>query len=150
MGTPILKLPIMMRKTQIVSSVLVIILLGTTAKSHSIHKRHDIIESAPSIDKVNVSTTNGTFISTENEESILSDDAIAEDVDDVQNTHDRAYSVESNNVNNVQIKMSSTTDVNNGIEQNFGDHNRNETTNASDSIRNFTKEFSQQESVENT
>lgn len=132
---------------------LMLILLAAAVQAHTIHKRHDIIESAPSIDKVNLPMANETFISTENEAPLLSDDAIAEDVEDVQSAQDAAYSVETNNVNNVQAKVSTTTDVNNGIEQNFGSQNNGtvaiEINSTSNSSTNFTKEFSQQESVEN-
>lgn len=132
---------------------LAIIFLAAAVQSHTIHKRNDIIESAPSIDKVNLPITNETFISTENEAPLLNDDAIAEDVEDVQSAQDAAYSVETNNVNNVQTKVPTTTDVNNGIEQNFGSQNNGTTAsgtiNTSNSSTNFTKEFSQQESVEN-
>lgn len=130
--------------------ILSIILLGSVAESHTIHRRHDIIESAPSNEKVNLPAANETSFSQENESPMI-DYAMTEEVDDVQNPKDGTYSVETNNVQDKPV--SSTTDVNNGIEQNFGNHSNSttaiETINASNSQTNFTKDISQQESVEN-
>lgn len=118
---------------------LALFLLSSVTTGHIIHKRHDIIDAFG----------NETAVLPEN-------DAPAQpgDVEEAPIPKDVINNEENNNVNNVQdSKVASTTDVNNGIEQNFAGHiNSTSTVNetiASSSQANFTKDFSQDDSVEN-
>lgn len=136
----------------------IILLMAAVANSHTIHKRHDIIESSASIEKISVPLANDTSIIPENDG--LLNESIGDEIEEIHTATDVvAGNVETNNVNNnVQDKVSTTTDVNNGIEQNFGRHSNN----GSDAINrdtvtikiphsqtNYTKDFSHDDSVEN-
>lgn len=128
-------------------AIVALFLLASVSHSHVIHKRHDIIESSASID--NIPFGNETAILPDNEAPALPDG----DIEDAPIPKDVINNDETNNVNNVQdSKVATTTDVNNGIEQNFAGHINstsavNETI-ISNSQSNFTKDFSQ-DSVEN-
>lgn len=130
-------------------ALLAVILLASLAQGHVIQKRHDIIESAGSIED-GLSNGNETAVIPENEAPILPEGEIDSGV---HGAKDVINNDETNNVNGVQeTKVTSTTDVNNGIEQNFAGHT-NHTTPANETITNsqtnFTKDFSQDDSVEN-
>lgn len=135
--------------------IVTLILLAAVADGHTISKRHDIIESSASIEKTNVPLANDTSIIPENEG--LLNESIGDEIEENHTAKGVASNVDTNNVNNVQDKVSTTTDVNNGIEQNFGGHsnasdtiNRDTVTiNIPNSQTNFTKDFSQDDSVEN-
>lgn len=133
--------------------IILIIVLASITESHIIRKRHDIIESSASIDKINLPVTNETGVTPENDGTFLNDDGIAEDVEDAPRAKNGAYSIETNNVNKVLEKVPSTSDVNNGIEQSFSVQSNDTTAveiiNTSTSPTNFTKDFSQVESIEN-
>lgn len=133
---------------------IVMVLGASLAKSHTVHKRHDIIESSASIDSIGLPMSNETAVamSSEHEAPILNDDGILDDVDDVPDAKDASAvassgSIETNNVNNVVQSAAPT--VNNGIEQNFDAHNNQTVATITASPTNHTKEFSQNESVEN-
>lgn len=168
------------------SIILLIIFQTTIAQSHTIrHRRQNIFESAASSDKASLSVSNETAaaIGTENEPPAISyenddggggiGDVIEEEVQ-LPLTKNAAGN-EVNNINNHNsnevVKVSSTTDINNVIEQSFGA--RNNDTNARSVVTiatpptgtssssssssshtlnaptNFTKDFSHDESVEN-
>lgn len=172
------------------SIVLLLIFQTTIARSSTIrHRRQNIFESEASIDKTSLSVSNETSaaIGTENEPPAVmyenDDGAGGGSMDDVIEEELvqlplRTKSADGNEVNNNHspnevVKVSSTTDINNVIEQSFGA--RNNDTNAravtvatlattsststssssSSSSRsstapsNFTKDFSHDESVEN-
>ena len=116
-----------------------LILLASIAQSHIIHKRHDIIEGGAAND-------NDTVVFPE--APVLPE----YEIDSDHNAKDVINNEETNNVNGIQeSKVSSTTDVNNGIEQNFTGHT-NQTANnvtVANSQTSFTKDFSQDDSVEN-
>lgn len=158
------------------SIVLLWIFLITLVHSHTIHKRQNIFESAASIDKASLSVSNETVaaISSENEPPTIFDENDGGGIEDVNEevVQSRTKNAdiqnvnEVNNINNERVKVSSTTDINNVIEQSFGA--RNNDTNAraatvtidtpagsssssstSNAPTNFTKDFSLNESVEN-
>lgn len=161
------------------SIVLLVIFQTTIAQSHTIHKRQNIFESADSIDKASLSVSNETVpaISSENEPPAILDENDGGGIDDVieqvqpsrtknadiQNVNEVNNNV--NNNNNIEVvKVSSTTDINNVIEQSFGARNNTRATtvvtiatptgtssssNTLNAPTNFTKEFSHDESVEN-
>lgn len=124
-----------------------LIFLASFTESHVIQKRHDIIESSASIDNVKIPNTNDSS-TLENEAPIPNEG----EFDYGSSGKDVINNDENNNVNSVQdTKVTSTTDVNNGIEQNFDSHT-NHTTNVTQTINsqtNFTKDVSQDDSVEN-
>lgn len=126
-----------------------LILLSSLAQGHVIQKRHDIIESAASIDDANLSNGNETAVIPENEAPVQPEG----EIDSGHSVKDVINNEENNNVNGVQdSKVTSTTDVNNGIEQNFAGHTNHTNTNndtIANSQTNFTKDFSQDDSVEN-
>lgn len=117
----------------------VLILLASIAQSHIIHKRHDIIEGGASSD-------NDTVVFPEAP-------ALPEyEIDSDHNAKDVINNEETNNVNGVQeSKVSSIIDENNGIEQNFTSHTNQTANNVTlaNSQTSFTKDFSQDDSIEN-
>lgn len=161
--------------------VLLIIFQTTIAQSHTIHRRQNIFESADSIDKASLSVSNETVpaISTENEPPSILDENDGGGIDDVmiqpsrtknadiQNVNELNNNVNNNNNNNEVVKVSSTTDINNVIEQSFGARNNDTNARAAATVvtiatpagigvsstlnapTNFTKDFSHDESVEN-
>lgn len=129
-------------------ALLALILLASLTQSHVIQKRHDIIESGVSIEDTNLSV-NETAVIPENEAPVVPEG----EIDSGHGAKDVINNEENNNVNvGVQeSKVTSTTDVNNGIEQNFAG-NKNYTVNnetITNTQTNFTKDFSQDDSVEN-
>lgn len=171
------------------SILLLIIFQATIAQSHTIrHRRQNIFESAASSDKASLSVSNETApaISTENEPPAISyenvdgiagggggiDDVIEEEVQLPLTKNAAGNEVNNININhnsNEVVKVSSTTDINNVIEQSFGARNNDTsagsvitiatpptgTSSSSSSSHtlnvstNFTKDFSHDESVEN-
>lgn len=111
---------------------------------HMIQKRHDIINSD------SVTGINETVAFPEIEAPVLSEMKID---DGGHSAKDVINNEENNNVNSVpETKVTSTIDVNNGIEQNYSKHN-NHTSTIDETITNlqtnFTKDFSQDDSVKN-
>lgn len=152
------------------SIVLLLIFLTTIAQSHTIHKRHNIFESEASIDKASLSVSNETVavISSENEPPAILDDNDGDGIEDViEESQSRTKDGDTQNVNEVNnvnnnelVKVSSTTDINNGIDQSFGARSNNTIARdangtvailkaTSNAPSNFTKDFSHDESVEN-
>lgn len=136
-----LQMPHTMRWPMRLSLILLVIFLTTIAQSHTIHKRHNIFESAASIDKATLSVSNETVaaISSENEPPAILDEndgaGIEDEIDEVHSRTNNANIQNVNEVNNVNnnhnadnevVKVSSTTDINNNvIEQSFGTRNNN-------------------------
>lgn len=129
--------------------LLALILLTTfSCQGHVIQKRHDIIESGASIDEGTLTNGNETVIIPENEAPVLPEG----ELDIGHRAKDVINNEENNNVNGVQdSKVTSTTDVNNVIEENFAGHTNHTANNETitNSQTNFTKDFSQDDSVEN-
>lgn len=130
--------------------IFIIVLVSSLAHSHIIHKRHDIIENLDSSEHVN-SPDSEKRIAGEHDSTFLEEGDI-ENIGDTQIAKDVINNDENNNVNTFHgPKVPSSTDVNNGIEQNYDSHIKNNTPNVNETIDssvNKTKDFSQ-ESIEN-
>lgn len=131
--------------------IFIIVLVSSLAHSHVIHKRHDIIENLDSSEHVNSPGDSEKRIAEEHDGTFLEESDI-ENIGDTQIAKDVINNDENNNVNTFHDpKVPSSTDVNNGIEQNFDSHVKNNTPNVNETIDssvNKTKDFSQ-ESIEN-
>lgn len=131
--------------------IFIIVLVSSLAHSHVIHKRHDIIENLDSSEHVNSPGDSEKRIAEEHDTTFLEESDI-ENIGDTQIAKDVINNDENNNVNTFHDpKVPSSTDVNNGIEQNFDSHIKNNTPNVNETIDssvNKTKDFSQ-ESIEN-
>lgn len=118
MGRSICQLPIII--------TFAVILLG--ASSHTIHKRQDIIESAASIEMPVAPVP-------DNSRPLDSGEPDADPIKKVV--------IPSEDGNNVPT----TTDVNNGIEQNYGGHSNTSNTTETINRSQITKDFSQTDSA---
>lgn len=131
--------------------IFIIVLVSSLAHSHVIHKRHDIIENVGSSEHVNSPGDSEKRIAEEHDGTFLEESDI-ENIGDTQIAKDVINNDENNNVNTFHDpKVPSSTDVKNGIEQNFDSHVKNNTPNVNETIDssvNKTKDFSQ-ESIEN-
>lgn len=185
-------LPNVAQRSMRFTIVLLVIFLTTIAHGHTIHRRQNIFESAASIDKANLSVSDETVaaMSSENGPPAIFDENDGVGIEETIKQPDERVGAEvqsrevnhvnnnnHNHNNNELVKTSSTTDINNVIEQSFGvrtnvtnaraaivtiatpaadartsissSSSRSSSSSTSNAPINFTKDFSHDESVEN-